>query len=190
MHLQKINKIIKYFDQKSRIWFLTANGIIQFSKTAVLKRTLNTLQYIPTYIPTYMDARWYIFKPKNPNLGKFWRVLQWKMLIYFIATWSILQPFRIFYCRLVYFPPFWYVASRKIWQHWLHTHSTWPNLYLRRVNNEKTLWNYFVARCTNVQILEQDCQIFLGSNIPKLGKLYQRTTNYVHQTAIHYTKWP
>jgi hypothetical protein len=22
-------------------------------------------------------ARWYIFKPKNPNLGKFWRALHW-----------------------------------------------------------------------------------------------------------------
>jgi hypothetical protein len=30
-----------------------------------------------------------IFK-KNPNLGKFWRVLQRKMLVYFMAMWSIL----------------------------------------------------------------------------------------------------
>jgi hypothetical protein len=26
------------------------------------------------------------FQTKNPNLGKFWRVLQWKMLVYFMAT--------------------------------------------------------------------------------------------------------
>jgi hypothetical protein len=48
-------------------------------------------------------ARRHIFKPKNPNLGKFWRVLQWKMLVYFNghlvyfrAIWYILWTFGIF----------------------------------------------------------------------------------------------
>jgi hypothetical protein len=27
------------------------------------------------------------FQTKNPNLGKFWRVLQWKILVYFVAIW-------------------------------------------------------------------------------------------------------
>jgi hypothetical protein len=36
------------------------------------------------------------FQTKNPDLGKFWRVLQWKMLVYFMAIWSILLPFGIF----------------------------------------------------------------------------------------------
>jgi hypothetical protein len=35
------------------------------------------------------------FQNKNPNLGKFWRVLQWKMLAYFMDTWSILRSFVI-----------------------------------------------------------------------------------------------
>jgi hypothetical protein len=47
-------------------------------------------------------ARWYIFKPKNPNLGKFYRVLLWKMISY-MAIWSLLLPFGIFCCHLVYF---------------------------------------------------------------------------------------
>jgi hypothetical protein len=25
---------------------------------------------------------------KNPNLGKFWRALDWKMFIYFVAIWN------------------------------------------------------------------------------------------------------
>jgi hypothetical protein len=33
------------------------------------------------------------FQTKNQTLGKFWRVLQWKMLVYFIGTWSLLQSF-------------------------------------------------------------------------------------------------
>jgi hypothetical protein len=36
------------------------------------------------------------FQTKNPNLGKFWRVLQWKMLAYFMVIWSILLPICIF----------------------------------------------------------------------------------------------
>jgi hypothetical protein len=36
------------------------------------------------------------FQTKNPNLGKFCAVFQWKMLVYFTATWPILRPFGIF----------------------------------------------------------------------------------------------
>jgi hypothetical protein len=38
-----------------------------------------------------MFARWYIFKPKIPNLGKFWSGWDWKMLVY------IVRPFGIHY---------------------------------------------------------------------------------------------
>jgi hypothetical protein len=43
------------------------------------------------------------FQTKNPNWGKFWRALDWKMLIYFMAFWNILQTFGIFYNSLVHF---------------------------------------------------------------------------------------
>jgi hypothetical protein len=57
------------------------------------------------------------FQTKNPNLGKFWKVLQWKMLPFFSFILSILRPNVIFYGHfvstfkghLVYFSPFWYV---------------------------------------------------------------------------------
>jgi hypothetical protein len=61
------------------------------------------------------------FQNKNPNLGKFWKVSQLKMLVFlwsfclFCYIMVILRPF----CRhLVYFFPFWYVVPRKIWQLW------------------------------------------------------------------------
>jgi hypothetical protein len=38
------------------------------------------------------------FQTKNPNLGKFWSVLQ-----HFVAIWSILLPFRILNGHMVYF---------------------------------------------------------------------------------------
>jgi hypothetical protein len=49
------------------------------------------------------------FQTKNPILGKFWRVLQWRMLVYFMAIWYILWLFGIFYGYLVYFMAIWYI---------------------------------------------------------------------------------
>jgi hypothetical protein len=44
------------------------------------------------------------FQTKNPNLGKFWRTLDWKMLIYvFLVIWNIIRTFGIFYDYLVHF---------------------------------------------------------------------------------------
>jgi hypothetical protein len=37
------------------------------------------------------------FQTKNLNLGKSWRALAWKMLIYFMDIWNILLTFGIFY---------------------------------------------------------------------------------------------
>jgi hypothetical protein len=52
------------------------------------------------------------FQTKNPNLGKFCRVLLWKILVYFMTVWSILRPLQIFYGHLVYFVVFWYIFPR------------------------------------------------------------------------------
>jgi hypothetical protein len=41
------------------------------------------------------------FQTKNPKTGKFWSVLQWKILVYFMDTWSILWSFVIFFGHLV-----------------------------------------------------------------------------------------
>jgi hypothetical protein len=72
-------------------------------------------------------------------LDKFWRALDWKMLIYFMAIcntmyftdiWYIVCPFGTFCVHLVHFVSichichichicflFWYIVSKKIWQH-------------------------------------------------------------------------
>jgi hypothetical protein len=43
------------------------------------------------------------FLTKNPNFGKFWIILQWKMLVNFTTVRSILLPFCILYGNFVYF---------------------------------------------------------------------------------------
>jgi hypothetical protein len=52
------------------------------------------------------------FQTKNPNLGKFWGVLQWKILVYIMTIWSILLLLGIFYGHLVYFLIIWYIFPR------------------------------------------------------------------------------
>jgi hypothetical protein len=68
----------------------------------------------------HQDCQMVIFQTKNTSLGKFCRVLQWEMVVYFMAVWSILPPFGIsggHWVHLVYFSPFWYyVTTTKIWQ--------------------------------------------------------------------------
>jgi hypothetical protein len=36
------------------------------------------------------------FQTKNRNLDKYWRALQWKMLVYFMDIWYILRPVDVF----------------------------------------------------------------------------------------------
>jgi hypothetical protein len=63
------------------------------------------------------------FQTKNPNLGKFCGVLQWKMLVYFTETWfilltvfcNILWTFGTVRGNLVIFPVLVF-CTKKIWQ--------------------------------------------------------------------------
>jgi hypothetical protein len=52
------------------------------------------------------------FQTKKPDLGKFWRVSLWKILVYFMTIWFILWPLEIFYGHLVYFVVIWYIFLR------------------------------------------------------------------------------
>jgi hypothetical protein len=52
------------------------------------------------------------FQTENPNLGKFWKVLQWKMFGIFRAILSISRPTGIFYGHLVHFVVIWYIFTR------------------------------------------------------------------------------
>jgi hypothetical protein len=61
------------------------------------------------------------FRTKNTNLGKVWRALEWKLLVYFMTIWNILRsfgicslwPFGLVCGHLVYFSPFWFVWTKK-----------------------------------------------------------------------------
>jgi hypothetical protein len=38
------------------------------------------------------------FQTKNTSVGKFWRNLEWKMLVCFMNIWNSLLPFGIYGC--------------------------------------------------------------------------------------------
>jgi hypothetical protein len=78
------------------------------------------------------------FHTKNPTLGRFWRVLQWKMLlryiyghlVYFTAIWLVCG-------LLIYFKNIWYIFSllgllyqEKFWQPWCKWHNLWLGVTL------------------------------------------------------------
>jgi hypothetical protein len=58
-------------------------------------------KWIPSAFDLEQGCQMAYFPTKDPNLGKFWRALEWKMLVYFIVIWNILLPFGIFYRHLV-----------------------------------------------------------------------------------------
>jgi hypothetical protein len=69
-----------------------------------------------------MGCQMVYFQTKIPNLGKFRRVLQWKMLVFlwafgkFYGHLVYFMAMGIFDDFLVYFFTFWYVVERKFWQ--------------------------------------------------------------------------
>jgi hypothetical protein len=60
---------------------------------------------------SYQRCQMVHFQTKNPNLGKFWRGLNWTMLLFIMDIWTIIRTFVIFNDRLVHFAFIWYSVS-------------------------------------------------------------------------------
>jgi hypothetical protein len=80
--------------------------------TAKTRKTWIQSKAVNTRTPE-QGCRMVSFQTKKiPILGKFWTVLQWKTLVYFMTIWSILRPLKIFSGHLVYFVIIWYIFPR------------------------------------------------------------------------------
>jgi hypothetical protein len=73
---------------------------------------------------------------KNLNLGKFWRALDWKLLMYFMAIGNILQRFGILYDHLVHFVFIWYIFPVLV-------SCTMKNLATLPTNRKTQVWHFF-----------------------------------------------
>jgi hypothetical protein len=71
-------------------------------RAIILNKTELQISYLITSsLHTYQGCQMVYFQAKNPNLGKFWRALEWKMLVYCMNIWNILRPFVIIYGHLI-----------------------------------------------------------------------------------------
>jgi hypothetical protein len=93
------------------IWFISPifsrilSAKIFFFKHNIDPRTLFGATFI--FRDPVLGCQIVCFQTKNPNFGKFWRTLDWKMLIYFMVIRDILWSFGIFYGHLGYFMEIW-----------------------------------------------------------------------------------
>jgi hypothetical protein len=83
------------------------------------------------------------FETNNSDLGKFWRVLQWKMVVYYLAIRSIFRLYRILCGHLVYFMVIWYIFFRFVILY--HEKSGSPGGFFLPCNCFLLLSNSFIS---------------------------------------------
>jgi hypothetical protein len=110
------------------------------------------------------------FQTKNQNLCIYQGDLLGKMLVYFVAIWSILQPFGIFCGHLVYIFVIWYICG--IFYGYLVYFSRFGILYQEKSGNparaeptEIIVFNFFAGVDKRVSR-----EIFFGPK-PSIGFL-------------------
>jgi hypothetical protein len=101
--LLKVKKGFKELRLPPRLWACTRQR--QSASECVKKNCCVSCRHC-CKMPAHLGCQMAYFENKNPDLGKFCRVVRWKMLVYFVAIRSIFPPFGIFYGHLVYFPRF------------------------------------------------------------------------------------
>jgi hypothetical protein len=107
-------------------WFILAYSLLPFCSHFTAKALHMYIDILMSlfknFRPGLPDV---IFSIRNLNLGKFWRVLEWKMFIYSVVIWNILLPFGVhiswqfgkFCCHLVFILlPVLVCFTKKIWQ--------------------------------------------------------------------------
>jgi hypothetical protein len=65
------------------------------------------------------------FQTKNPYLGKVWRTLEWKTLVYFMVIWYILWPYGNVVVIWYIFPRFGKLCQEKSGNPAVHTFRDW-----------------------------------------------------------------
>jgi hypothetical protein len=105
-----------------------------------------------------------LFQTKNPNLGKFWRALEWKMLV-FMIIWNILWP-------LVYFSHFGIFGPRKIWQPWF-----------RQIKKIRCYWDWIQQRSLHLSIVWKPLRLKL------LGKVGDGPPEAAISPCINHSGW-
>jgi hypothetical protein len=90
--------------------------VVEYLEEAELARSFPSTKWnvyedkvLNTQISSAQGCQMVHFQTKNPNLGKFWNALHWKMLIYLMAICNISGTFGVFYGHLVHFVSVWFI---------------------------------------------------------------------------------
>jgi hypothetical protein len=113
------------------------------------------------------------FKSKNINFGVFWKALEWKFLVYFMANccilWAfvyILWPFGNFVIFGYIFPRFGMLYQEESGNpdHWLRCWENWPS--------KKILSDFFAKRLETVFIWSGIIFVTLPTETPKQSSVF------------------
>jgi hypothetical protein len=99
------------------------------------------------------------FQTKYPNLGKFWRALDWVM---FILLW----PLGISYGDFGYFMTIWYIFSRFEYQ---VPRKIWQPCWGMAVQE-----NYYSRHLTETMLDKRSVNIFQGKISSRVGESFIR----------------
>jgi hypothetical protein len=72
---------------RTKLSFLGCKNAVAYYNAGVVAINSKVVGLVPGH---HQGCQMIYFQTKNPNLGKFWRALKWKMLTYFTAIWNIL----------------------------------------------------------------------------------------------------
>jgi hypothetical protein len=101
-------------------------------------------------------------------LSHFWRILQWKMLVYFTDIWCILQTFGIFDGHLVYLMDIWYILQTfgLFYRHLVYFTDIWSilqtfGIFWGNLVYFVVIWYIFpfLVYCTKKKILQLCCRL-------------------------------
>jgi hypothetical protein len=103
----------------------------------------------PRVLSSVQGCQMVHFQTKNRNLGKFWRVLQRKMLVYVLNSLSILRPFDIYFMTiLVYIVLIWYIYPMMVYC----TNKNLATLIWARQIRPKPQFARIVAPCRSMML--------------------------------------
>jgi hypothetical protein len=105
------------------------------------------------------------FQTKNPSLGKFRKALDWKILIYFMAIWDILQTF---YDHLVHFVFIWYIFP--VWV--IFTKKNLATMELTRINFSCGIARYIIQLKVQSKLWVRYSETLLYGKIVKSQPMY------------------
>jgi hypothetical protein len=160
-----------------------------------------------------MDQCCQILQTKNQNLGKFVKVLQWKMSVFFSTSLSILRPNAVFCGHSVHFEVIWYIfpvlvcctEKNLATLEWMAHHPTFVRLQRRIVFKMRSFiyssQDFYDSKIYHAHCCRSDEKYTAAADDANKQSKKTRIARYLtvqltkvggglYQNGGKYTKWP